>query len=138
MREIKFRAWDKRVGIMHDVARMVLHAAEMCVEEIWVLSDGELCTSTHPLRHHECKLMQFTGVLDKSGKEIYEGDIMKYPTSNIPQNFGIVLFEEGKFWLREKWKDEFPKAEGMDIAISIYWEIIGNIYENPGLLNDRP
>lgn len=73
-------------------------------------------------------LMQYTGLKDKNGKEIYEGDIVQTHT----KEFAKVVFQNGCFmWdnaplcYDEEW--EFAKTEK-------WAEIIGNIYENPELL----
>ena len=68
------------------------------------------------------ELMQFTGLLDKNGREIYEGDIIKRGEFGASR----VEFSEGAFVL----------AEGEYEPLSHYmrdaWEVIGNIYENEG------
>lgn len=78
------------------------------------------------MTHGECidkfdddVLMQFTGLLDKNGKEIYEGDILR--------GLGKVYFHQGKFCV------EYGEEWGW---ISKNAEIIGNIYENPELLTN--
>jgi uncharacterized phage protein (TIGR01671 family) len=84
----------------------------------------------------EYELMQFTGLHDKNGKEIYEGDILKL---QYPVNYGFagkynheiivtILFDNGSFWF---------KGDGYtDCNWHFYneYEVIGNIYENPELL----
>lgn len=72
--------------------------------------------------------MQFTGLLDKNGQEIYEGDILE-----VEENKGEVSYSVpgGRWFLR-------PKGGGrgfsfVDLALH-EWEVIGNIYENPDLL----
>lgn len=73
-------------------------------------------------------LMQFTGILDKNGKEIYEGDVVK----NDGMQMRDVAFEEGRFVIRGE--------AGQDVDLGdACWnpndvEIIGTIYENPELL----
>lgn len=69
------------------------------------------------------ELMQFTGLKDKNGKEIYEGDLVAHNASAKPID---VEFIDGTF-------EPFSKSDfGWTSTLC---EIIGNIYENPELLN---
>jgi hypothetical protein len=67
---------------------------------------------------------QFTGLLDKSGREIYEGDILK-----IGDREKEVIFNMGMFFIDESYGDITPVSEVDNIV-----EIIGNKFENPELL----
>ena len=111
MRTIKFRAWDK------NNLRMLEHEQ--------LLKSSPYYQS--PFTRDDIELMQFTGLLDKNGKEIYEGDI-------IQNEFGkkIVTWCDGGFYCDEEktimriyfWLLELSKIK-----------VIGNIYENPELLS---
>jgi len=115
MREIKFRAWDKINKTMyHDI-----HKLDSLAEKI--------------SRPNEYEIMQFTGLLDKSGKEIYEGDIVRAIYPNIEINRIADLdqtFVVG-------WENRYPHDSflGYNFGLFDSIEIIGNIWENGGLLN---
>lgn len=83
------------------------------------------------LCHRECGeavLMQFTGLHDKNGKEIYEGDVISWRSYK-----GECYYDNGRFWIKGfscTWQDDPSDAfsEGEPL------EVIGNVYENPELL----
>jgi len=103
MREIKFRAWD-------------IYNKEMVYSETppsfsfwkWFAYDSRT------------PLMEYTGLKDKNGKEIYEGDIVK---SEYRDNLIIIII---------KWREKKAQWSIEDFGIV---EVIGNIYENPELLD---
>lgn len=120
MREIKFRAWDKkRKEIVPDLCDWAIYESK----EGFELRLGE------PIKNHIGGftegggiLMQSTGLKDKNGKEIYEGDVIlgcsKVVWKEELSGFGI---SDGKYCLADyKYSDNF--------------KVIGNIYENPNLL----
>ena len=129
-REIKFRAWDKE-------------KKKMVFSDIQELLQGLLTNgSDNPLallnynQGWEIELMQYTGLKDKNGKEIYEGDIVKYQsvTRGIiitlvtwdESNSGFIPFSTGHYFQGRSYMQMF----GDKI------EIIGNIYENPELVKE--
>jgi uncharacterized phage protein (TIGR01671 family) len=146
-REIKFRAWDK------EDSRMIVHEQELI--PLKVCSLGVLRLDPHyannlweimPIdRFH---IMQFTGLLDKNGKEIYEGDIGEIRTHSgrierFTVEWGIHRRKMKSGWTVDipafafmvDGKPTFPIVEnyqnGHDLDIIT---VIGNIYENPDLL----
>jgi uncharacterized phage protein (TIGR01671 family) len=108
MREIKYRAWNK------DFQEMIYDSNERIFSN-----------------HLEENLMQYTGLLDKNGVEIYEGDIVKY---NLSFPVGEIVFNRDRFIpiydrsSYDEWELDFWR-------ISDKCEVIGNIYENPELLD---
>ncbi len=76
----------------------------------------------------EVILMQFTGLLDKLGREIYEGDIVKHPwlSKGKDDEYGIIEFKNDAYF--HHWVIEFGCWDDKE------FEIIGNIHENPDLL----
>ena len=109
-RPIKFRAWDKEEQEMHG----------------FELRDA-LSTGID-FYDDDAPLMQFTGLLDKNGKEIYEGDVVKQVMYDTDKSWyeAEVIFNRGRFCLNT---GTIPED-----LIPELCEIIGNIYENPNLL----
>lgn len=109
-REIKFRAWDKVDRIIIEWSELrKLHASLSYIEESERL-DARI-------------LMQYTGLLDKNGKEIYEGDIVK-GTSENPGGPSEVFYDYG-VW---------QPFNFLGIYDGTKYEVIGNIYESPELI----
>ena len=122
MREIRFRAWDKRNKKMLSVPTLYFddtdYTASTIRERNNFLSIGE-----------ESELMQYTGLKDKDGKEIYEGDIVDHYAT-----YGTVIFEDGMFSLSTSAKVNFGFRQPLCYIHTTECEIIGNIYETPELI----
>jgi uncharacterized phage protein (TIGR01671 family) len=121
MREIKLKAWSKRYKKIWKVIQI-----NFAVEQV-LLEDGEW--------YDYDNLMQYTGLKDKNGKKIYEGDIVniKHP-QDIGGDFGntngqVFWDEQEGYWCHSNQSGRPPKR------MWEYCEVIGNIYENQELLN---
>jgi hypothetical protein len=103
MRDIKFRAWGPKSKVMLD----------------WpdIIDDFK-----YYVDHPSYRLMQYTGLKDKNGVEIYEGDILKAPYFQT----AAVEYMESGFWCKQGKHNMLPNLTDA--------EVIGNIYENPELL----
>lgn len=118
MREIKFRLWDKSADNPQD---RKLKGVMVCWEYAKDSSYFQNALSgNYPL-------MQFTGLKDKNGKEIYEGDICINP---IYVNKTVVAFGDEK-GMGFNYSFHYANSARSD---KNEWEIIGNIHENPELL----
>lgn len=133
MREIKFRAWDKNEKLMREI--LELHWWQKPLPELGLACFVPL--ETTPINSSgDFELMQYTGLKDKNGKEIYEGDIVKafkigYPVGEVvfskyvtdnEQNEDIIgwcIATAGRYFALD------PQSNH---------EVIGNIYEDKELL----
>jgi len=114
MKEIKFRVWNPKIK--------KLISWELIIQE---------CDRLSLLSLDGWKTMQFTGLQDKNGKEIYEGDICKYFFYDNP----IGEIDEVKYFERYAQYRLGGYPFGMDGFHDC--EVIGNIYENPELASER-
>ena len=126
MREIKFRAWDIKNKGWISTCNMVMSLDGR--EFGWNFG----CEPLKVIGKNEFNLMQFTGLLDKQGKEIYEGDIIEYD-GGFDDAIAVIDFLDGCFVICEKREGKVIKLLKDDKEI----EVIGNIYENPELLKQK-
>jgi len=123
MREIKFRAWDIYLKKMFDVKRLEFLPDGINV----VLDDKEESYSDG------CEIMQYTGLKDKNGKEIYEGDIVEHDFLGIRQK-SVVEFISGAWIMKLLSSLEIvSNLHGIDYNM----KVIGNKHENPKLLKEK-
>ena len=144
-REIKFRVWDKTTNTMFEDNKstdITIEAYREMVDINGILLDYE----------SECEavLMQYTGLKDKNGKEIYEGDILS-GGNRFDECYGTPVIKIGNYdECKELFDEEGDFYElsctgvyfefnnntctGIDYTCISNFEVIGNIYENPELL----
>jgi hypothetical protein len=115
MRPIKFRAWDEDNKRMFTPQRIDADGDNK-------VYDGYGC--------YDMPVMQFTGLTDKNGKEIYEGDIL-IDEANRKR---IVVFDYGAF--KVMWNNDNPTQLNL-YPLNKHWEVVGNIHENPELLENK-
>ena len=126
MREIKFRAWDKKIQQFIDAKEIVINDGKVFRNwqdyEDYIPDDNTI------------ELVWFTGLVDKAGKDIFEGDIIQCTNHSVKKN-GLVMMEQGM------WNWEYKLG-----AVSWLWDVIGrwkgtvigNRFENPELLKEEP
>ena len=117
-RPIKFRAWDYTSNVMrNDITEMVFNS-DGTLNQINVETGADIL-----FPEKECVLMQYTGLKDKNGVNIYEGDIiLVIDAVSMEQSIHDVKWV-GIGWTRQ--------------ILFTQVEVIGNIYENPELLETR-
>ena len=135
MREIKFRVWDGEEmwnpeTLTPDDEYTTVKFFNHPYRLKWGLFDGLYQNRITSSQYG--KLMQYTGLKDKNGKEIYEGDILKGYGKEI--KYFIVSFRNGSFELNHYFGRWGLLSRMLDSDMhDMPPEIIGNIYENPGL-----
>lgn len=141
MREIKFRAWDKKKkewmkefyvghnGIVYDFFDNYYPIGNYYPKELTCIPEKDF------------ELNQVIGLTDKNGKEIYEGDILSSPSyGNVevvwPEKYITGDNEDIMAWCVTG--PDYKKLDGVyrGLDVQYTWEIIGNIYENPELLTN--
>lgn len=127
MNNLKFRVWDKKLQITGTVSNIDFEYEEVT----FYIDDEEELETCQPFK--DVELMQSTGLFDKNGKEIFEGDIVQYLDGEYSfigvveiSAFGIFAKDKYDNYNFEDFADENTKKA--DVVV------IGNIYENKELL----
>ena len=124
-REIKFRVYISKYKILDTPDIINFNTQEVKYDSDYYSLD-------------DIELMQYTGIKDKNGKEIYEGDIIKYkfPYDRRLNHISPVKFleTEASFGIKDRYENEIPLYK---ITANNYFEIVGNIYENLELLEEK-
>lgn len=136
MREIKFRVWDK---VESKLFSPVYEAYNGRLLDLSISLSGELLRRTleNPCEHQSLfpdryVVMQFTGWKDKNGNEIYEGDlIMAYKSGP----YEVIWQSHSGQWIMQSVKDGRGYRQMAYDYAQIDYEIIGNIYQHPHLIN---
>ena len=126
----KFRAWDKLMKRISVVDRIYFDT-----EGVQLRDDGGL----HWRHFREVILMQSTGLQDKNGKEIFEGDVVQFEDCSEASDFlyintGIIEWCQGGFHVTNRdsvLMEDLLDGDSLDVTI------IGNIYENKGVLEEE-
>lgn len=123
-REIKFRAW-----YYDEDWPEFSHMMFVCSID-FVQQKAKIGILENIHKFNQIKLMQYTGKKDKNGVEIYEGDIVRYAEFNCP-----VLWSKDLMWCID-----INNGYGEEMLTAYFdyeLEVIGNIYENPELLEGK-
>ena len=129
---LKYRAWDS--------------IKKKFVEHFFITDNGLICNmerptsgynSPIPVEKSELILMQSTGLVDKNGKEIFEGDVIAIEVDDTETPINARISQNSKigvlmFHVFED-NEDVPMVELLEDN-SVAFEIIGNVYENPELL----
>ena len=132
MKEIKFRAWDKRRKWMSRVRAMTFNNNETIhPTEVYAVMtidpDGHFDDNNYP---DDIILMQYTGLKDKNGKEIWQSDFIKGHGAGFSTTHSEVHFthDGAQIEIGDRW---------IQLSKFIEIEVIGHKYENPELLKEN-
>lgn len=137
IRPIKLRGWNKKLQAMFGVGSIMNMDYDDSSEFKYATNDGQSAGVGDGVHLWlDIELMQFTGLKDKSGKEIFEGDILEHSWKPMGKTEPHVKklsvgFYDGAFKQHEPGDDEDVWALWYDWS---ELEVIGNVWENPELL----
>ncbi|WP_236720520.1 YopX family protein [Lactiplantibacillus plantarum] len=125
---IKFRAWNGYRKIMADYVSAIQNGdTQGTPSSVNVIVDGK--NETWDIKNDDVELLQFTGLTDVNGNEIYDGDLVRL-TDDLEDPIYKVTFDEAKFEISGGGVCYDLNEEFMNC------EVIGNVHTNPELLEE--
>jgi uncharacterized phage protein (TIGR01671 family) len=128
MREIKFRAWDYHAILDKHIMRSHEEISSNCLKYV-----------TDNVSFPNRQIMQFTGLKDGGGNEIYEFDFVKfrpnYTSKPTGEQIGLIVFYENQ-WMLQVNEYYYSISEETD-EFYCYSEVVGNPFENPDILTQH-
>ncbi|WP_336162098.1 YopX family protein [Fusobacterium polymorphum] len=124
MKEFKMKAWLKKENKMVSIIGIDLN-----YQYIRYTDDGNLFKDDYKIAEFkDIELLQFTGVKDKAGQEVYEADVIKF-NDGIDDIYGLISYddEDAVYCVSYENVTEYLLNMAGD------FEIVGNIFENPNL-----
>ncbi|WP_431162817.1 YopX family protein [Bacillus mycoides] len=117
MQVVKFRVWDMKRKEMVYINDLYFFEEEGIHEIIDGIAKGH---------HTAYKIMQYTSMKDKKGKRVYEGDIISYRDRVYESDEReVICFIDGGFGTKDWWLRDIGE-----------YEVVGNVYENPELIEE--
>lgn len=131
MREYKFRAYDTYTKTMLPIVDIIKFTKS---EDIYITRNGAYGVGINIQYQPSIEIMQYTGLKDKNGKEIYEGDILRFSDVDTAV---VEWNEKYTYFMVKPIQDYYLDSDVLGHAIEYSKvEMIGNIYENSNLLKD--
>ncbi|SPE08075.1 YopX protein [Lactiplantibacillus plantarum] len=119
---IKFRAWNGYRKIMADYVSAIQNGdTQGTPSSVNVIVNGK--NETWDIKNDHVELLQFTGLKDVNGKEIYEGDIVEVTIEGYVKAYKYLV---KNVWDPHVWAEDYYAVSKM--------EVVGNVHENPELL----
>lgn len=134
MREIKFRAWDKNTNTMYENISILPSMECIAINVDYDHDFQEYCIDeSYVVELKDVELLEYTGLKDKNGVEIYEGDIVE-TTRALNHIVGVVIMIKGCWYIQDGKDSYYSLIPRFGTAEN---KVIGNIYENKNLLEEE-